>query len=175
MTRMKLARALCTFCALATTLCCGGGSDVAYREGHKAEVRRDWDSALVNYEKAVQSDPANALYLLHEKQARNQASLLHLKNGQRLLKEGRPEEATAEFQKAASIDPSNEAAANELSQLLAKQAETRRAHEAAMQKALKSHEESKSPAAVQLEPLPQEPLAHFRISADSRRVIETLG
>jgi general secretion pathway protein D len=129
----------------------------------------------VNYEKAVQSNPANALYLLHEKQARNQASLLHLKNGQRLLKEGRPEEATAEFQKAASIDPSNEAAANELSQLLAKQAETRRAHEAAVQKALRSHEESSSTATVQIQPLPQEPLAHFRISADSRRVIETLG
>jgi general secretion pathway protein D len=156
-------------------LACGGGSDVAYREGHKAELQRDWDSALVNYEKAVQSNPANALYLLHEKQARNQASLLHLKNGQRLLKEGRPEEATAEFQKAASIDPSNEAAANELSQLLAKQAETRRAHEAAVQKALRSHEESSSTATVQIQPLPQEPLAHFRISADSRRVIETLG
>jgi general secretion pathway protein D len=172
---MKLARTLCTFCALATMLACGGGSDVAYREGHKAELQRDWDSALVNYEKAVQSNPANALYLLHEKQARNQASLLHLKNGQRLLKEGRPEEATAEFQKAASIDPSNEAAANELSQLLAKQAETRRAHEAAVQKALRSHEESSSTATVQIQPLPQEPLAHFRISADSRRVIETLG
>ena len=172
---MKLARTLCTFCALATMLACGGGSDGAYREGHKAELQRDWDSALVNYEKALQSNPANALYLLHEKQARNQASLLHLKNGQRLLKEGHSEQATAEFQKAATIDPSNEAAVKELSQLLAKQAETRRAHEAAVQKALRSHEESSSTATVQIQPLPQEPLAHFRISADSRRVIETLG
>ena len=172
---MKLARKLCTFCALTIMLACGGGSDVAYREGHKAEQRRDWDSALVNYEKALQSNPANALYLLHEKQARNQASLLHLKNGQRLLKEGHSEQATAEFQKAATIDPSNEAAVKELSQLLAKQAETRRAHEAAVQKALRSHEESSSTATVQIQPLPQEPLAHFRISADSRRVIETLG
>jgi len=174
MTRMKPARTLCAFCALVATLACGVGN-VAFQEGRRAELRKDWDSALVNYEKAVQSDPANALYLLHEKQARNQASLLHLKNGRRLLKEGRPEEAAAEFQKAASIDPSNEAAANELSQLLAKQAETRRAHEAAMQKALRSHEESRSPATVQLDPLPQEPLAHFRISADSHQVIETLG
>jgi general secretion pathway protein D len=172
---MKLARKLCTFCALTIMLACGGGSDVAYREGHKAEQRRDWDSALVNYEKALQSNPANALYLLHEKQARSQASLLHLKNGQRLLKEGHSEQATAEFQKAASIDPSNEAAVKELSQLLAKQAETRRAHEAAVQKSLRSHEESSSTATVRIQPLPQEPLAHFRISADSRQVIETLG
>ena len=172
---MKLARTLCTFCALATTLACGGGSDVAFREGHKAEQRRDWDSALVNYEKALQSNPANALYLLHEKQARNQASLLHLKNGRRLLKEGHQDQATAEFQKAASIDPSDEAAANELSHLLTQQAESRRAHEAAVQKALNSHEESKSSVAVQLAPFPKEALAHFHISADSRRVIETLG
>jgi len=172
---MKRARTLCTFCALATTLACGGGSDVAYREGHKAEQRRDWDSALVNYEKALQSNPANALYLLHEKQARNQASLLHLKNGRRLLKEGHPDQATAEFQKAASIDPSDEAAANELSHLLTQQAEARRAHEAAVQKALNSHKESTSSVAVQLEPFPKEALAHFHISADSRRVIETLG
>ncbi|MGO8791903.1 MAG: hypothetical protein ACLQVL_31570 [Terriglobia bacterium] len=175
MTKIGTVRKCCALCALAATLACGGGSDLAYREGHKAELRKDWDSALVNYEKAVQSDPANALYLLHEKQARSQASFLHLKNGRRLLKEGQPEQAAAEFQKAASIDPTNDAAANELSQLLAKQAETRRAHEAAMQKALRSHEESRSPATVRLDPLSQEPLAHFRISADSRQVIETLG
>jgi general secretion pathway protein D len=175
MTKMSLARTLCVFFALSITLACGGGSDVAYREGHKAELRKDWDSALVNYEKAVQSDPANALYLLHDKQARNQASLLHLNNGRRLLKEGRPDEAAAEFQKAASIDPSNQAAANELSQLLAKQAETKKARQAAIQQALKSRIESNSAATVQLQSLPQEPLAHFHISADSRRVIETLG
>lgn len=172
---MKLVRTLCAICTLAITVACGGGSNVAYREGHQAEQRRDWDSALVNYEKALQSNPANALYLLHEKQARNQASLLHLRNGQRLLKEGQPEQATAEFQKAARIDPSNEAAAKELSQLLARQAETRQAHEAAVQKSLKSRAESSSTPSVQIQPLPQEPLAHFRISADSRRVIETLG
>jgi general secretion pathway protein D len=157
------------------TLACGVGN-VAFQEGRKAELRKDWDSALVNYEKAVQSDPANALYLLHEKQARTQASLLHLKNGRRLVKEGRPEEAAAEFQKAASIDPSNEAAANELSQLLTKQAEAKKARQAAIQQALKPREESSAVATVQLEPLPQEPIVHLRIpSADSKKVFETLA
>src|SRR5208283_5848172 len=150
MTKIKPARTFCAFCALVATVACGVGN-VAFQEGRKAEMQKDWDSALVNYEKALQSNPANALYLLHEKQARNQASLLHLKNGQRLLKEGHPDQATAEFQKAASIDPSNEAAVKELSQLLAKQAETRRAHEAAVQKSLRSHEESSSTATVRIQ------------------------
>jgi len=174
MIKMKQVRAFCGLCALAATLACAGGN-VAFREGHKAELQKDWDSALVNYEKAIQSDPSNALYLLHERQARTQASLLHLKNGRRLLKEGRPEAAAGEFQKAAGIDPSNEGAANELSQLLAKQAASKRERDTAIQKALQPREPSGSAAVNQLQPLPQEPLAHLRISSDSRRVIETLG
>ena len=59
--------------------------------------------------------------------------------------------------------------------VLAKQAQAKKAHTEAIQKALKAREEENQPAAVKLQPLPQEPLAHFRLSADSRRVFETLG
>lgn len=90
----------------------------------------------------------NAAYVLHEKLAQSQASLLHLKNGRRLRQEGRLEEATGEFQKAAAIDPSNQAAATELSQVLAKQAEAKRAKQTAIQRALKSREESSVPCST---------------------------
>jgi general secretion pathway protein D len=156
-------------------LSCGGGGSVAFKEGRKAEYRKDWDSALVDYEKAVQSDPANAAYVLHDRQARTEASLFHLKNGRLLVKGGRAEEASGEFQKAARIDPSNEAAAQELARILTTQAEAKRAREAVIQQALKSREETGQPPTVQLKPFPTEPLAHFRISADSRKIIETLG
>jgi general secretion pathway protein D len=161
--------------ALALWLSCGGGGSVAFKEGRKAEYRKDWDSALVNYEKAVQSDPANAAYVLHDRQARTEASLFHLKNGRLLVKGGRAEEASGEFQKAARIDPSNEAAAQELARILTTQAEAKRAREAVIQQALKSRAETGQPPTVQLQPFPTEPLAHFRISADSRKIIETLG
>lgn len=161
--------------ALALWLSCGGGGSVAFKEGRKAEYRKDWDSALVDYEKAVQSDPANAAYVLHERQARTQASLFHLKNGRLLMKGGRAEEASGEFQKAARIDPSNEAAAQELARILTTQAEAKRAREAVIQQALKSREETGQPTTVQLQAFPTEPLAHFRINADSRKIIETLG
>ena len=158
--------------ALAVCLSCGGGGSVAFKEGRKAENRKDWDSALVNYEKALQSDPANAAYVLHDRQARTEASLFHLKNGRLLVKEARVEEASGEFQKAARIDPSNQAAAQELARILTTQAEAKRAREAVIQQALKS---TGQPPTVQLLPFPTEPLAHFRISADSRKIIETLG
>jgi general secretion pathway protein D len=160
---------------LASGLSCGGGSTAAYREGHKAENRKDWDTALVDYEKARETDPANPLYILHEKNARVNASMLHLRTGRQKLKDGRPDEAAGEFQKAVRIDPTNQAAQQELEIILTKQARTKKDHTEALQKALKAREEENQPIAVKLQPLPQEPLAHFRLTADSRRVFETLG
>jgi general secretion pathway protein D len=129
----------------------------------------------VDYEKARQSDPANTLYILHEKNARTNAALLHFKNARQLIKEDRLDDAAAELQKAVRIDPTNAAAAQELNIILAKQLKTKHAHTEALQKALKAREQDNQPAAMKLQPFPQEPLAHFRLSADSRRVFETLG
>jgi general secretion pathway protein D len=159
---------------LLVCLACGGGSTV-FREGRKAEARKDWDTALIKYEKALQAEPENAEYLIHEKLARTQGALFHLKQGRRLLAGGRADEAAGEFQRAVSIDPTNEAAAQELGRLLARQAAAKRAREETLQQALKTREEAAGASGVQLKPWPTEPLAHFRISADSRRVYETLG
>jgi len=38
---------------------CGPGS-TAYNLARKAELRKDWDTALVNYQKALASQPENA-------------------------------------------------------------------------------------------------------------------
>jgi general secretion pathway protein D len=159
---------------LLVCLGCGGGSTV-FREGRKAELRKDWDTALIKYEKALQAEPENAQYLIHEKLARTQGSLFHLKQGRRLLAGGRADEAAGEFQKAVSIDPTNEAAAQELGRLMARQAAAKRAREDTLQQALKGREEAAKTSGVQLKPWPTEPLAHFRISADSRKVYETLA
>ena len=159
---------------LLVCLGCGGGSTV-FREGRKAEARKDWDTALIKYEKALQAEPENAQYLIHEKLARTQGSLFHLKQGRRLLAGGRADEAAGEFQRAVSIDPTNEAAAQELARLVARQAAAKRAREDTLQQALKGREEAAKTSGVQLKPWPTEPLAHFRISADSRKVYETLA
>ena len=71
---------------VASFLSCGSGYSTAYNQGRKAEERKDWDTALVDYEKARESDPANSLYILHEKNARTNASLFHLKNGRQIVK-----------------------------------------------------------------------------------------
>jgi general secretion pathway protein D len=153
---------------------CGAGN-VAFREGRRAERQRDWDTALVNYERAVRSQPDNAQFLLHEKVARTQASLFHLKQGRRFLSQTRMDEAAGEFRMAVSIDPTNEAADQELAKLLAAQAAVKRARETALKDSLMVDREEEQAATVKLKPFPSEPLARFRITADTRKVFETLG
>ncbi len=161
--------------SLLACLGCGVGN-IAFRDGRKAELHKDYDTALVNYEKALQSEPDNAKFLIHEKLARTLASQFHLKQGRRLLADGRQEEATGEFQKATSIDPLNQAAAQELARLLALQAAAKKAREKSIQQALQGREEAAVPTGVvRLKPFSAEPLAHFRINADSRKVYETLA
>jgi len=150
--------------------------NLAYREARKAELRKDWDAALVDYEKAARDQPENSKIIIHEKLVRTEASAFHLKQGERLLKEGRPDEASGELQKAVSIDPVNETAAQELARLAAAQAAAKQAREAALKQALKTGEETAKGTGVKLKPLPEEPLAHFRIpSSDSRKVYEALA
>jgi general secretion pathway protein D len=91
------------------------------------------------------------------------------------LREGRPDDASGEFQKAVSIDPTNEAAAQELARVAAAQAAAKQARESALKQALKANEEAANAPAVKLKAFPEEPLAHFRISADSRKVFEALA
>ena len=154
---------------------CGAGN-VAYREARKAELRKDWDTALVDYEKAARDQPENAKIVIHEQLVRTQASAAHLRRGQRLLKEKRPDEAAGEFQTAVSIDPSNEAAAKELARVMAEQAAAKQARESALKQALKANEEAEKPQGVKLKPFPPEPLTHLRIpSSDSRKVFEALA
>jgi general secretion pathway protein D len=160
--------------AVLLLLSCGGGSS-AFRAGRKAELRKDYDTALVNYQKALQDDPANSQYQLHEKLARKEASLSHLRQGRNLLQQGRAEDAAGEFQKAASIDPTNEAADQELSKLQAAQAQAHREREQALKQALKAQEPQPSPTEIKLKPFPTEPIAHLRLRADSRKIYETLG
>jgi general secretion pathway protein D len=171
----KVIRLVGVLAMLIACLSCGGGYPLAYREGHKAELKKDWDTALVNYEKARESDPANSLFIIHENLARSNATALHYRTGRQMLKDGRQEEAAGEFQKAVRIDPTNQAAQQELDVLLRKEAEKKKTHTEALQKALKAREEAAEAHELKLQAFPQGPLAHFKLTADSRRVFETLG
>ncbi|HLI29782.1 MAG TPA: hypothetical protein VKV79_01625 [Terriglobia bacterium] len=150
-------------------------ASVAFREGRKAEEQKDYDSAIIDFQKALKYQPANSRLLMYEKEARSKASLFHAEQGERLLAQNRPDAASGEFQKAVSIDPSNMAAAQNLQRLLLQQSALKLQHEQAIRKVMEQEETSQTALGVQLKPLPSQPIAHLHLSADSRTVFETLG
>ncbi len=163
---------------LGGVLWCVGCSpaSVAFREGRKAEEQKNYDSAVIDFHKALRYQPANTLYAYYEKEARNNASIFHARQGAQLLAQGRPDEAVGEFQKAISIDPSNQVAGQYLQRILlgrqAAQQQRQQAIRAAMEKAASTETE----AGIELEPpLPSTPIARLHLSANSRTVFQTLG
>jgi general secretion pathway protein D len=84
------------------------------KKGREAEVRKQWETALDFYEKAMLEDPADAAYQLATKRVRFQAAMARVDAGQKLRTSGQLEEALVEFQKAYAIDPANGMAETEL-------------------------------------------------------------
>jgi general secretion pathway protein D len=81
-----------------------------YSEGRKAETLQDYDTALVHYDKALRTDPANAEYKLRAMHVRYEDAQFHLEQGQKALQKGDLELALTEFRKSQDLDPSNAAA-----------------------------------------------------------------
>src|SRR5215831_19429451 len=119
--RVNLAGALVA-CAgavwvLATSAC--SPYSAYYHQGQKAELRHDYDQAVIDYGKAVEHSPQNSKYKISEKLARAKAGEYHLRRGRELEVEGRLDEAAGEFTRAYKIDSSNETAKQELAKVLA--------------------------------------------------------
>ena len=85
-----------------------------YNAGAKAESLKDYDSALENYNKALQAQPNNTEYKLKAARARFEAAQWHVDQGRRLREQSNLELALGEFRKAAMIDPSSAVAAQEV-------------------------------------------------------------
>ncbi len=91
---------------------CPKGNQEA-KQGRDAELLQDYDSALIHYQRALREDPKNTEYKLRAERLRFQAASFHVTQGQKLREKGDLQQALAEFQKAAAIDPSNALAAQE--------------------------------------------------------------
>jgi general secretion pathway protein D len=151
--------------------CPKGNQD--YDAGRKAEAVQDYDTALVDYERALRTQPTNAEYKLREINARFAAAQFHVEQGEKALKQGDLQLALGEFQKAHAIDPSNEAADQELKRtmdlLAAKNA-------AEIPKVNPNPPDDKQflAAPPELKPLSREPI-NLKMTNDSRVVFETIA
>ncbi len=88
----------------------------ALRDARRAEERQDYDVAVVEYTRAVQSDPNNLDARTGLQRARLRAAQDHFTRARRHVANRRLEEAVTEYKLAAELSPDTRAIAEELEQ-----------------------------------------------------------
>lgn len=152
--------------------CPKGNQD--YEAGRKAEDLQDYDTALVNYERALRASPGDAEYKLRVAQMRFEAGQFHVEQGTKALNKGDLQTALAEFQKAQAIDPSNASADQQLKHTM----ELIAAQQAAAAPKPATTDESDDADLLagppKLKPVSCEPI-NVKMTNDSRVVYETIA
>lgn len=85
-----------------------------FKAGQAAELKNDWDTAVADYQKAQDADPANPAYEIAIRRARFECGQKHVDAGVKLRSQNKLAEAMAEFQKALVTDPSSQVALQEI-------------------------------------------------------------
>jgi general secretion pathway protein D len=146
-----------------------------YNKGKIAEQRQNYEQAYDYYKQAYDQHPQDLAYRSAYERLRFLAGASHVHRGQLLREAGRLEEALAEFQKAADIDPSSAIAKQEIqiTNKMMEQAKSPAPQAAAPETPLeKSLQEASGP--VQLQPLPNVPMS-MKQTEDSKVIYETIG
>ncbi len=171
MGRRPLAALLLACGVLCLSGCPRGSGD--YKAGKRAEDLKDWDTALIYYQKALQADPKNVEYKLKVARIRFEAGQAHVELGLKAREKGQLQLALAEFQKGLSIDPSSPIAEQEIRRtteaIAAQEAAAGTAPPAPQRDELKLME---SPP--ELRPLSRAPI-NLKITNDAKIVFETIG
>ena len=92
-------------CALFLAGCATGGAFV--RAGERAEQQQDYDLAVVEYTKALKTNPNNQNARLALDRAKLRAAQDHFSRGRRLESTGKLDEALVELQMAAELNPAS--------------------------------------------------------------------
>jgi general secretion pathway protein D len=95
-------------------LVAGCATSKALRSGKDAEQLQDYDRAIVEYTKALRSDPDNREARQLLERARIRAAADHFSRGRRLEAGGRLDEALVELQLASELNPANQDARDAL-------------------------------------------------------------
>src|SRR5215471_18588890 len=149
-----------------------------YNKGKDAEAAQRYESAYEFYKQAYDKNPKDLRYRTAFERTRFYAAAVKVHRGQILRDGGRLEEALAQFEAAAEIDPSMDIAQQEIRT-------TRRMIDEANQKPPSAENEvlSQGPIStllqeaqgpVELRPISDQPIT-LKITNDSRIIYETIG
>lgn len=163
---------LCVGIGLMAAGCPKGGSE--YNQARKSENLQDLDTALQYYQKAYNADPRNAAYRIKLNQIRFEAGAFHVKQGQKLRESGDLQGAVAEFQRAATIDPSNDSAMQEVRRTLSLISEKNRTTDAQANPPAESSEDIYAAAPPELRPLSRAPI-NLKATDDAKVIFTAIA
>jgi general secretion pathway protein D len=163
---------LCAVAGLFAAGCPKGGEH--YKAARKAEDLQDYDTALQYYQKALASDPQNADYRIKLNQVRFEAGAFHIKKGQDLREKGDLQGAAAEFQRAATIDPSSAVAVQELRATVDQMNDVARKQDEAAAGPNNAVESDLATGPPELKPLPETSVS-LKMVNDVKIIYDTIG
>jgi general secretion pathway protein D len=146
-----------------------------FKHAQSAEARGDYDTAFDLYQKALAKVPNELAYKTALYRVRVSASALHMSKGRKLVEGGDEQGALVEFLHASEIDPSNEAAQQEIARIRKRQGELPPQGESSSpEETAKQDELNSIGSPVVLKPLSSEPLT-LHYSADAKIVYQAIG
>src|SRR5262249_30511399 len=148
-----------------------------FNQGVKAEARQDYEAAYNYYKAAYEKKPTELKYRVSYERLRFQAAASKVHRGQKLRDDGKLQDALFLFEQAASIDPSNDLAAQEIRRtqgvLQAQQGITPKPTSQQDDTLRKRLEDALGPA--RLNSIPNTPLPALEMTNDSKAEYETIA
>lgn len=174
--RQALVASFVVFAAAAIAGCgAAHKNNQAYKAGSRAEATGDYDSAVVEYDKALKSDPLNTAFKLHDIQAHFAAGQFHVEQGEKALKKGALELALSEFQKAEAVDPSSTIADQEAQKTLDLLAKVKQQEQPKPVGVAPPEDTGLMSAPPELKPVSRTPLNLRFPNSDPRQIFDAIG
>jgi general secretion pathway protein D len=146
-----------------------------YKRGQAAEAHQDFDAAFDDYQKALAKSPNDLRYQEALYRVRISAAGVHMSQGRKLLAAGDLQGALAEFLHAAEIDPTDEAAHQEIARIRMLQGQAAPSPSESNPELPSQREEIESMGGpVRLKPVSNEPLT-LHMTEDSKNVYQAVG
>jgi general secretion pathway protein D len=148
-----------------------------YKKGRIAEARQNYEEAYDLYKQAYTEDPQDLFYRAAYERLRFLAGASHVHRGQLLREAGRLQEALAEFQKAADIDPSSAIARQEIqvTNQMMQAAKTASPQSGVHEPGILEKRLQEAGGPVELGSLPSVPITLKFSTEDTKVIYETIG
>ncbi len=149
-----------------------------YKAGKNAEIREDYITAYQDYRQAWLAKPGDMTYKESYQRLRFLAASQYLDLGRKLRSQGQLNDALTDFLRALEIDPSYEAAQQEVNRTRAKiegnQSEAPNPDQSAVTSVQAQRELASLGGPLHLKPLSNEPIT-IHMVADSKVIYQTIG